>query len=237
LRILLAAAVLAVLMAVVGVAYSLWSEQLQISASVATGELDAAITSVSMLDSCSGSTNDYAITFVDGVPDFSQWSQLDDDVACGSAALVDSDDDGDYDTVVVELINAYPRYYNMLTIAFVNNGDIPFKLWYIEIGRIAVADDGSEIYVPLARFYEDDLEDLEDRDGYSIDVDGDGKLDIALNLDDGLGDTVAPNEAVTGYSFNMVVLDDAPEASNLKFYIKLVAVQWNAYTPSAPTSG
>ncbi len=232
-RVALALAVLTVLLAATAAAYSLWSQTLTVKTAVNTGELDVEVTSASLLDtSCSDpSSPDYVIALTNRRPDFYQYSQLqepDSNVACGSYMLVDSDGDGDYDTIEVVLYNAYPRYYNSLSFAFRNNGNIPLKLWYIEIGR----EDDRGQYQVIDRIYLEDLGDLTDSDGVLLDLTGDGKPDIAVHLEDSLGDLIMPGQGRTGYTLQMAVLDDAPEASTLVFYVKPVAVQWNGFTES-----
>jgi hypothetical protein len=230
LRIALAVAVIALVVAATGVAYSLWSEQLTVKTSVATGELDIRINSAVMLDGCSGTTPDYNIQVdQEGKPDFTRYFQISDDVACGNAQLIDSDNDGDTDTVIVTLNNVYPRYYNQLSFSMENIGTIPLKLWYIEV------DDSNG--QPIARFYLNNIDELTGKNGYMIDLNGDSKPDVAISLRDGLGELLDTGGAVTSYTIQFAILDDAPEGSQLAFYVKPVAVQWNGYTESAPSGG
>lgn len=91
-----------------GLAFAHWSEILWIEGSVATGELDMELLSVSSDD-----------------PPGSNDPGKDKDVGCTEVELVDTDGDGDYDTAVIEITNAYPCYEVYVHFTVHNNGTIP----------------------------------------------------------------------------------------------------------------
>jgi len=228
-------AVAAVIAAATTAAYALWKDQLDVKITVNTGELDMKIGGFSILDqSCGGSQPDYNIQLTDdGEPDLTQYAQLNqpggnNDVACATGQLVDSDRDGDKDTLVVTVHNAYPRYYNEIGFSIVNDGTVPLKLCCIEIG---VGDD-----CRLASTYYS-LDELRSRSGVGIDIDGDGKPDVAISISDGLGELIEPGESINSYTIQLAVLDNAPQGSSLTFCVKPVAVPWNAYSLAVPQHG
>ena len=91
-----------------GLAFAHWSEVLWIEGSVATGELDVELLSASSDD-----------------PPGSNDPGKDKDVGCTTTELQDTDGDGDYDTVLVTITNAYPCYEVYVHFTVHNNGTIP----------------------------------------------------------------------------------------------------------------
>jgi len=216
--------ILVALIAVIGsvTAYAMWSETLRINASVSTGEVDFEFLNGSLiyLDGCGLSPgygydhgNDWNTTYYPN----SSATQLDKDVACTSAFLVDSDGDGDYDTLNITIHNAYPWYYTHIAFKVHNDGTIPIKLWRIHL---------NDTY-----YYEINAEGV--KNGVEIDVNGDGEKDLRIWWGDNFGEQLHPCESVD-ISLDISVLQPAPENSNLNVLITFEAVQWNEY--SVPTS-
>jgi len=105
---------------VAGVSYAAWSESIVVNGTVNTGEVDWYINGVlAQLDNSPDWTCD---------ENFENIHQLDKDVGSTTVELVDTDGDGDNDTAVVTVNNAYPGYYNYLSFMVKNNGTIPLKV-------------------------------------------------------------------------------------------------------------
>ncbi len=199
-----------------GVGFAKWSEPLYINGTVNTGELDWEITNCSMLDTFAPppyhptETPDYTChPGFEYDPVHGYYWQLDKNVGWGEQELVDSDDDGDNDTLEVTLHNAYPCYFNSVSFYVRNNGTIPL---IIEKAVI----DSTEIYSTPA-------------DPVQIDCTGDGYADVEILWGDHLGTQLEPGDPPVEISFWMHVLQEAPENADLHFTIELVGVQWNKY--------
>jgi len=103
---------LAVVLAVMGMSYALWSKELFISGEVHTGTLDVVFRDVTCSDQ--GIDNPY-------IPEPK-------DVAECSVELTDEDE-----VMIVTITNAYPCYWCNITFSLVNVGTIPVKIQSIEI--------------------------------------------------------------------------------------------------------
>ena len=91
-----------------GLAFAHWSEILWIEGSVATGELDVELINVSSSD-----------------PPGSNDEGVDKDVGCTTVDMIDNDGDGDFDTALITITNAYPCYEVYVHFTVHNNGTIP----------------------------------------------------------------------------------------------------------------
>ena len=142
--------------------------------------------------------------------------QLDKDVGCTEVSLIDSDGDGDKDTLNITLHNVYPWYYTHIAFKVHNNGDIPIKIWKIIIDNRV--------------FYE--LNEQELQQGVEIDVDEDGKYDILIWWGNNFGVQLHPCESAD-ISLDVTVLQDAAENADYHIQITFEAIAWNEYsTPS-----
>ncbi|MGB9827779.1 MAG: hypothetical protein ACPLSM_04605, partial [Thermosphaera sp.] len=118
------------------VGLAMWTDSLKANSYVSTGELDWEIVPgpTIWLDAC-GLPPGY------GMFKGNDWNasllpmpgaiQLDKDVGCTSVTLIDSDGDGDYDTMNVTLVNVYPWYYTHIAFKVHNDGTIPLKIWRV----------------------------------------------------------------------------------------------------------
>ena len=119
----------------------------------------------------------------------------------------DTDNDGDLDKLEVKVHNAYPCYYNHLDVWLHNNGTIPLIVQKVII-------DGNEFSaLPVV---------------VCLDLDNDGKNDIIIRWGDSFGVQLHPCDSVN-LSFDFHILQNAPENSELKFTIEIVAIQYNEY--------
>ncbi len=216
------AAVLAVLLAAVSAAYSMWFQELRVDALVETGEVDFEFVpgTLAYLDACGAPPgygysggNDWNASFypVKGA------EQLDKDVGCTDAMFYDSDGDGDLDTVNVSLVNVYPWYYTRVAFEVRNSGTVPIKIWRVLLNG--------------TYYYELNEHLLEQ--GVLVDLDGDEQPDVTIWWGDNFGVQLHPGESA-GISFHIVVLQPAPESSRLTITIELDAIQWNEYESALP---
>ena len=226
-RLLMLAALVAVVAAVAAAAYAAWSQQLQLHSRVSTTELDAEFTSVLVLDACSNN-DDYNVKVDNnGLPDFNYIYTIGANYSCMEAKMLDTDGDGDYDTIEVTIYNAYPRYYSDLQANIVNNGNLPENL----LRLVIESADGS---VKYGTIYESNATLISNGHGYLVDLNGDGVADIALDWQDSIGSLLDVGNRLR-FTFGVAVLDGAPEGATLQFRLRLEMVQWNAYNP--PSSG
>ncbi|RLG84625.1 MAG: hypothetical protein DRO39_07345 [Thermoprotei archaeon] len=221
---LLAAALLVAIFGAVTMA--MWSETLRINVTVSTGELDWEIVSgpTVWLDACGLQPgygfyggNDWNASYLPGPGA----DQLGKDVGCTDVELLDSDGDGDYDSMNITLHNVYPWYYTHIAIKVHNDGTIPLKIWRI----IVVTSNGSYTY------YE--LNEQELQQGVELDVDGDGEKDILLWWGDNFGVQLHPCQSAD-ISLDITVLQTAKEGTTYNFLIKFEAIAWNEYEAALP---
>jgi hypothetical protein len=204
--------IMLVCLVLIGLVYARWSETLDISGTVNTGEVDWEFVSCSVLDR-------YAPPpyYPTPTPDFNaydgfnppEYFEVDKNVGWGSCSLRDTDSDGDMDTIDVALKNVYPSYFNEVTARARNNGTVP-----IIIDRVLI--NGYEIRkepTPVVR----------------LDLNGDGKDDVEIWWANGFGTQIHPGNYSPAMTFWFHVLQDAPEGQTLSFSIKIDAVQWNEY--------
>jgi len=101
---------------VVAATYAVWTETLNVSGSVATGELDVAFTSAE-------------VTY-----------DSDDDTGLAGTAdttctLSDTDYDGDYDLATITVSDGYPCYESVVTLEITNVGTIAAKVTSVEVSN------------------------------------------------------------------------------------------------------
>lgn len=216
------AAALAVLATSVAAAYSMWSSSLSVNGYVKTGELDAEFLDGSLmyLDACGlpagygyAGGNDWNSS---SYPDAGAY-QLDMNVACTDAKLIDTDGDGDYDALNITIHNAYPGYYTHVTFNIRNNGDIPLKIWRVVI-------DGKSYY---------EINEGEAQNGVEVDLNNDGKPDVRIWWGDNFGKELYPGDSAA-ISFDLTVLPSAPQGAKLTLTIKYEMIQWNGYSSNVP---
>ncbi|PUA33591.1 MAG: hypothetical protein B7O98_04010 [Zestosphaera tikiterensis] len=210
------------LLLIVSVGVAMWSETLRVNVAVATGEVDWEIVPgpTTWLDACgllpgygNYRGNDWNASYLPKPGA----KQLDKDVGCTDVTLIDSDGDGDYDTMNVTLYNVYPWYYTHIAFKVHNDGSVPIKIWRVVI-------DGQEFHK---------LNEQELKEGLYLDLTGDEKFDILIWWGDNFGVQLHPCESAD-VSFDITVLQGAPQGSTLTFTISLEAIQWNEY--STPTT-
>lgn len=203
-------------------ALAMWSETLKVNTYVSTGEVDVEFVNGTLiyLDAC-GLQPGY------GVYGGNDWNasnypqplavQLGKDVGCVNVTLYDSDNDGDSDTMKVELRNVYPWYYTHIAFKIHNNGNVPVKIWKV------ILNNGTHDFI----YYE--LNEQELHQGEEIDVTSDGNPDLTIWWGNNFGEQLEPCESVD-ISWDITVLQNAPQNTTLTFTIKLIVIQWNEYS-------
>jgi len=183
-----------------GFAYAHWSETLYISGTVDTSELDWEFrTPISCMDE--PDTNDYA-----GDCEWNNW-QGDKDVGGPTILeLVDTDGDGDKDTLDVTLQNVYPWYFECITFHIHNNGEVPLEF-------VKVIIDGQEFTSGTPTVF--------------LDLNGDDVDDIKIKYLDCLGSQLHPCDWIEVSIFILILQNDAIEGQTLTFTIQLVAENWS----------
>lgn len=210
---------------IIAAATAMWSETLKTNAVVDTGKVDWEFVngSLILLDACGlqpgygqNGGNDWNSSYYPKP----QGVQLDKDVGCSEAIFIDSDGDGDYDTMNITLHNVYPWYYTHIAFRVMNDGTVPIKIWRVII-------DG-HIYYQLN---ERELE----QQGLELDLNNDTIPDITIWWGDNFGAQLEPGDSAD-ISLYITVLQGAPENAALSFTIQFQAVQWNEYT-AGPIGG
>ena len=217
---LLAAALLVAIFGAVTMA--MWSETLKINVAVSTGELDWGFMngSLTLKDACGlqpgygpSGGNDWNATVFPA----KGGEQLDKDVGCTEVKFLDTDGDGDYDTLNVTLHNAYPWYYTHIGFSVCNTGTIPLKIWRVVI-------DGQD-------YYEINAEGVEN--GVDLDLDNDNMSDVRFWWGDNFGEQLHPG-GCADISFDITVLQPAKESTTYSFLVKFEAIAWNEYEAALP---
>ena len=225
------------LLAGLGGAFSLWSQDLGMDVTVDTGELDWEIinNSWNTNDPCAingnpVTSNDFNL-FPQGTPPFSapyDWSGqspvlMDKDVGCTEIIPHDSDSDGDIDMLEFNIYNTYPFYYAQLTFDVRNNGSVP-----IIISTVAydVGCDGTIDYGPFTEINQNIVEDQ----GVDLDFDNDGIGEVKIWWGNNFGVQLHTNEDAA-LGMDLVVLQEADEGQTYNFCVYIDAVQWNEYSP------
>lgn len=186
-----------------GFAYALWSETLYISGSVATAELDWEFVPNSF-----ASVKDIGLDWTCDPYTMADVRPLDKDVGSTTGVLSDSDGDTDLDTLTLTINNAYPSYYNEISVKVHNNG-----IMALHTQQPVIVWDTQEIPLPIGSVLV-----LEDAEGNDI---------IEIRWLEPFGDQIHPSEQ-REISFDLHVLQEAKQNSSYTFTIKMPAVNWNA---------
>jgi len=193
------------------VGYALWSETITINGTVNTTELDWEF---------------YNWWNPSGYPSFQTCDQgidpdWDKDVASTTGAFFDTDNDLDYDQMVVTIDNAYPGYHNEISFWVHCNGQLPLITWKVDFivgGQVVATLTASTSSTPVY-----------------LDISGpngvpDGQADLLIVWGGNLGQGMQYCNYL-GMKFGIAVLQPAPELATMPFTMNLVAVQYNEYPP------
>jgi hypothetical protein len=196
----------------IGFVYAHWSETLYINTIVNTGELDWEFSAWYCWDQ--GVDYHCRDGFV-GSPPF--WLDPDKkDIGSQELIPIDTDSDGDNDTLLFNLYNVYPSYFTSVSLYVHNCGTIPLIIDKVVIkNQTHTVAELRKVPVPVVK----------------VDLNGDGKEDIEILWGNNFGVQLEPCENSPEISFWIHILQDAPEGATLTFTIELVAIQWNMYVP------
>ena len=196
----------------IGMAYAAWTDTIYIDGSVTTGTLLWEIVPGSHTQktddpdwNCFFDLETGYRTNGDDV-----WYPDPKNVATTTVTIEDTDHPH---KMTVTLDNAYPYYYEHIAFRAHCYGSIPLKIWKV---NILVSDVIVETFYASGETY--------------LDLDGDGGYDLEIWWGNGWGEQLHACQS-HDFSFELLVLQPAPQTSTLTFDIELVAIQWNEYTP------
>ncbi len=209
----------------------LWQVNVSLDVTAETGEVDWEIipNTTDIGDLCADNEPDLNL-FPAGTPpfsppyDFSASSpqQMDKDVGCAEFDVIDSDNDGDLDTIEITIFNAYPFYYVDGRFEARNTGTVPIIINTVsfDVGCDGVIDAG-----PYSELNATEVE----QHGVQLELDGDADgPEIIIWWGDNFGEQLHPLESAD-LGFNFVLLEEASEGASYNICIYLDAVQWNEY--------
>lgn len=197
------ALVLVLAFGLIGGAYAAWTDQLQVSGTVATGDIDVVFTSAVSNDP-------------EGTDDPASPEDDPKDVGCTEVSLSD-----DGKTMTVTISNAYPGYVSQIDYAVTNNGSVPVKLQNKTIDVVSGDPAGLEVDNGCVRCLMQKL-------GFPSWMwkwlpcccEEDNVLEIGSQIHG--GDTFVG-------TITHVVTDDALENADYTYTITYDFVQWNNY--------
>ena len=196
----------------VGVAYAAWTDTITIKGTATTGTMKWEFSGIPTQGDSGLDPN----CFWD--LETGDWVQMDKDVA---NTVVEYEQKTHPHKMTVTINNAYPYYANHIGFKVHCYGNIPLRVWKVNFvvkGQI--------------------IKTLYDNDWYSnpyvyLDLNGDGAYDLEIWWGNPL-DLQMHFCGTVDRSFEILVLQPAPQGKALKFTIEYVAIQWNEWTPEAP---
>jgi hypothetical protein len=199
---------LIILLSIFGISYAHWTDTLVINGNINTGSIDPVFTSpYSNIDD----GNDWTCgpQFMNPDPEEATPPK---DIGSSLIEVIDSK------TLRVTLTDVYPCYYTNLGWHIRNEGTVPCALWKV----IFTPDNNpaGKIEITKAGTY------------FTMDLDGDGKDDIEVNWGNSFREQLDPGPGKLEMSFEIHVLQDAPQGSKLPFTIELVFANWNEVVSS-----
>ena len=211
--------VLVIALGALGVAYSDWTDQVNISGPVSTGKVIwQFVQPIGSLDPCphgppwyvGAGKGDWT-----SVPDLNgDVYQMDKNVGCTDVNVIDPHN------LQVDLWNVYPCYYTDVTVHMKNLGSIPVRI----LGPVLTYPDpnnpGEDITVVLPNYTIVHIIGFDQYGGIS-DV-------IELRWVDNTGEQVEPGQKVED-SMEIHVMQAAQQSFQYTFHISLQVVQWNEY--------
>ncbi|MEM3695732.1 MAG: hypothetical protein QXJ11_07245, partial [Candidatus Bathyarchaeia archaeon] len=168
------AAIALITLAIVGFTYAHWSETLWLNGTVNTGELDWEFASPRCIDV---GVDYHCLEGFPLVGDDYYWPDPDGkNIGWQNLTLVDSDNDGDKDTLLIELHNVYPSYFTEVGFYVHNCGTIPLKVDRVIFKNSTHVVGEFRKGVPYLK----------------VDLNGDGKFDIEFQWGDNFGVQIDP---------------------------------------------
>jgi len=195
-------AIALIALAIVGFSYAHWSETLWLNGKVTTGNMCAEfVPPITRTDT--GLDWSCGEGFVNPYP-----HEIDKDIGSSAARSIDTNGDGCNDTIIVELNNVYPCYYEHIAFWIHNCGTIPWRIWRV------IFNPGNII--------------IYDSNYLTLDLNDDGKADIEIYWGNNFGDQVDPCKK-KDISFELHILQPMPKDTTLTFSIAIEMVNWNEW--------
>lgn len=195
----------------VGAAFAAWTDSVTISGAVTTSSLCWEIAAGSG-GSVHGSGPDWNCFFDLKIPREVFEDPEGKDVADTIVTEIDSH------TLAVLVDNAYPYYYDHVAFLVHDCGDVPLKFW-----RVVYKFDDTVVEQYIWGEY------------HYLDLDGDGEPDVEIYWGDPMGTQMHYCQTID-FSFELLVLQPAPQSQTLEFELEIWAIQWNEYEPG-PVEG
>ncbi len=205
--------ILVLALGALGVAYAAWTDTIIISGTVTTGELAIEFTAPAYTNDPSNQPDENMFFDLHGT-----WEQMDKDVGVTTVTILDPGP-GYGRTLEVILDNAYPYYF--VAVDFKIHGlssHPPVKVWKVEFW---VDNDLKGTFYETAaptQFIE-------------LNLDGVGGNDLEIAFDTRVLGAQLELSWELDTSMEILVLQPAPQGEELKFQIKIWAIQWNDYVP------
>jgi len=192
------AVLIIVALGIAGFAYAHWEKYMWLNVDVQTGYLCAEfVPPVTRTDHGFDWTCD---------EEFYNVRQIDKDIGNSNGTLVDTDEDGRYDTIEILLNNTYPCYYEHIAFWIHNCGSIPWKIYEVDF------NDGAVV--------------LFEKGYLRLDLNSDGIDDVEIYWGNNFGVQVDPCDKVD-ISFEIHVLQGAPQDTTMNFTIEITVINWN----------
>jgi len=194
-------------LSIVGFSFAHWEKYMWINVDVKTGLLCAEfVPFIGGVDN--GIDWTCGTNFTDPVP-----AQRSDGKNIGNSlfTVLDTNNDKCNDTVNILLNNTYPSYFESLTVHIHNCGTIPLKIW-----KVIFFYDGSSKNVTITGGFP----------YFTLDLTGDGKPDVEISWGDSIGIQLDVCQTME-VSFNIHVLQDAPQDTTMHFHVEFTYINWN----------
>jgi len=226
---------LVLVLGTVGVAYSMWWDNITVTGTVNTGRVCWEFCDQTWLDGIPPNGVYEWPGPIPGFPTQASWiavfgdyttgngfvggfSRLDKNVSWGTCDILD--DNGNVapqgHTIRATLHNVYPCNFNDFGFYVSNCGNIPIKVW-----RVKIFDNNGVLQATLYA------------NGYvALDLNDDTCPDIEISYKDNFGVQIEPGASCQDspeFSLWIHTLQCAPQGANLTFTITIEAVQWNEY--------
>jgi len=193
----------ALCLALTGAGFAAWTDNLTIEGTVTTGDLEWELQGP-ITNADTGLDQNCFFDLETG-----NWVLMDKDVGSTALALEAAEHPH---TMTVTIDNAYPYYGNHIAFKLHGLGTIPLKFWKINYYVDGILVDTSYV---------------EDEYVY-LDFDGDAQYDLEVWYGNHLG-WQFHNCTKADVSFELLILQPAPQNDSLKFTIEFVGIQWNEY--------
>jgi hypothetical protein len=201
-----------------GVGYAAWTDNIAVNGTVSTGDLDIEIDTSSIWinsdEPGSGNVDDNVFWSLERPRLLNPvwWGDPDQkDVGSTTVSAITPD------SVSVTIDNGYPYYYVHLAFVVHNNGSVPFRIWKVEFYTADGQTLVNTVYANSNRYV-------------YLDIAGTSEPDVQIWWGDPPGTQLEYCET-EDISFEILVLQPAPQNTALDFTIKMVAIQWDEYLP------